>query len=244
MQTYPARGRQQLAGNNAVSSLHIICIFQLNLQGQTALHTATIHGKEDMVVLLLASGAETDPGSEDNAYTIVSSLLMLASACLLSGPSRLLAPKHSDNSSHLSCIQYVDLLCINCLLQAIKMLIRCICTSPNRMWLVHVPLFSGMHTCMRSALTELTVALTCFQGQAALCWAIVHHYDHIVKLLMSHGANPNSTDINVSGFMSLVSMMFVKPLWPKHRSLAHHSPPQMFGVSFQCRMGDETPACT
>lgn len=80
MQGYPARGRQQL---HVMQSLCIYVWFRLELQGQTALHSATLQGMEDMVVLLLAAGADIDPGLNNSTYTLVSSLLMLALARLL-----------------------------------------------------------------------------------------------------------------------------------------------------------------
>lgn len=80
MQGYPARGRQQL---HVMQSLCIYVCFRLELQGQTALHSATLQGMEDMVVLLLAAGADIDPGLNNSTYTLVSSLLMLALARLL-----------------------------------------------------------------------------------------------------------------------------------------------------------------
>lgn len=60
MQGYPARGRQQLHVMQCYLCKHTYG------SGQTGLHSATMQGKEDMVDLLLATGAEIDPRSKDN----------------------------------------------------------------------------------------------------------------------------------------------------------------------------------
>ena len=66
------------------------------------------------------------------------------------------------------------------------------------------------------------MSLNCFQGQEALCLAICHydaisHYDDVVRLLLSHGANANSRDNQVSGFTCHVSM----PFWQALAARAH-----------------------
>lgn len=65
---------------------------------------------------------------------------------------------------------------------------------------------------MHSVFTELTVALICFQGQAILCKAIGYDFNDVLKILLSHGANANSRDPNVSVIKSLVCMPCGKPL--------------------------------
>ena len=50
-------------------------------QGRTALYEAAIEGRADMVVLLLANGADVDSTCKDKCSTNVSTLLMTRHSC-------------------------------------------------------------------------------------------------------------------------------------------------------------------
>lgn len=149
----------------------------------------------------------------------------------MSGSSRLLAPKRNDKSTQLSCVHKVKLQGITCLLQAVELLVKCICASSTRSSYTYSPPRSGVHPCMPSLSAELKMALACLQGQEALCLAIYHHSD-VVRILLSHGANANSRDQHVRGFHVFCQHDIWQAFAARAQMFARSLCSLMFSVSF------------